>query len=155
MKETHLLRFERILVATDFSAPSQYAFKLACSLARDHGSRLIVLHVVLTLGPEFVPLGEASTQLEPEGLRRRLWAEVTQVQPTDPAIPVEHQLAEGDPAAEITRVAAALDCQLIVMGTHGRTGLDRFVMGSVAEQVMRKAACPVLTVKAPPAPPPA
>lgn len=150
-----MLRLERLLLATDYSAAAQYAFKLACSLARDHGSRLFVLHVVLTLGPEFVPLGEAATQLEPEGLRQRLWAELTQVQPTDTTLPVEHLLAEGDPAAEIIRVAAAQDCQLIVLGTHGRTGLDRLLMGSVAEQVMRRAACPVLTVKPPPSSVPA
>jgi nucleotide-binding universal stress UspA family protein len=144
-----MLRIERILLPTDFSAPSQYAFQLACSLARDHGSRVIVLHVVLTLGPEFVPHGEAVSQLEPESHRNRLWAEVSQVKPADAAIAVEHQLAEGDPAVEIARAAVAHDCQLIVMGTHGRTGLDRLLVGSVAEQVMRKAHCPVLVVKAP------
>jgi nucleotide-binding universal stress UspA family protein len=58
-------------------------------------------------------------------------------------------LAEGDPAAEIIRAAQETGAELIVMGTHGRTGLQRLLMGSVAEQVLRKASCPVLTVKAP------
>ena len=61
---------------------------------------------------------------------------------------MEHRLTEGDPAEEILRVAAALQCNLIVIGTHGRTGLGRLLMGSVAEEVLRKAVCPVLVVKA-------
>jgi nucleotide-binding universal stress UspA family protein len=65
-------------------------------------------------------------------------------------VPVEHQLLfVGDPAAEILRVAQAVKADLIVLGTHGRTGLGRLLMGSVAEQVVRRAPCPVVTVKAP------
>jgi nucleotide-binding universal stress UspA family protein len=71
------------------------------------------------------------------------------VQPSDPAVKIEHRLAEGDPAREILRVARETGCDLIVMGTHGWTGLGRLLMGSVAEQVVRKATCPVLTVKTP------
>ncbi len=56
---------------------------------------------------------------------------------------------DGDPAREILRVAAENECDLIVMGTHGRTGLERVLMGSVAEAVSRKAPCPVLTAKPP------
>src|SRR5262249_33247405 len=62
---------------------------------------------------------------------------------------VEHRLAEGDAAAEILRVARETNCDLVVMGTHGRKGLGRLLMGSVAEQVVRKAPCPVLTLKTP------
>jgi len=142
-----MLELPTILHPTDFSAPSDYAFRLACSLARDHRSRLIVLHVVATLGPELVTFGEATSQLEPEAYRARLWADLRAIRPSDPASAVEYQLAEGDPAVEIVRVAAEAPASLVVMGTHGRTGLDRLLMGSVAEQVMRTAPCPVLTVK--------
>jgi nucleotide-binding universal stress UspA family protein len=62
---------------------------------------------------------------------------------------VEHQLKAGDAVAEILSMARHLPCDLIVLGTHGRTGLDRLLMGSVAEQIVRKAPCPVLTVKTP------
>ncbi len=58
-------------------------------------------------------------------------------------------MAEGDPAEEILRLAAALRCDLVVMGTHGKTGLGRLLTGSVAEEVLRKAVCPVLVVKTP------
>jgi quercetin dioxygenase-like cupin family protein len=61
---------------------------------------------------------------------------------------VEHRLAEGDPAEEILRLAGVLPCDLVAMGTHGKTGLARFLTGSVAEEVLRKAECPVLVVKA-------
>lgn len=144
-----LWTIQTILHPTDFSASSGYAFRLACSLARDHRSQLIVLHVVTTLGPELVTYGEAVSQLEPEAYRQKLWSELRAVKPADPAIPVAYRLAEGDPAAEIVRLAGEAGSGLIVMGTHGRTGLDRLLMGSVAEQVMRKASCPVLTVKSP------
>jgi nucleotide-binding universal stress UspA family protein len=58
-------------------------------------------------------------------------------------------LQEGDPATEILRIAQECKCDLIVMGTHGRTGVARLLMGSVAEHVVRKAECPVLVVKTP------
>lgn len=144
-----MLTIESILHPTDFSQPSDYAFRLAHSLARDHGSRLIVLHVVATLGPELATFGEATTELEPESYQRKLWAELRQVQPKDPAVRVEHRLAEGDPAKEIVRAAVEAGCGLIVMATHGRSGLQRLLMGSVAEEVLRHAPCPVLTVKSP------
>jgi quercetin dioxygenase-like cupin family protein len=62
---------------------------------------------------------------------------------------VDYRVAEGDPAEEILRLAETLRCDVIVMGTHGRTGLGRFLTGSVAEGVLRKALCPVLVVKTP------
>lgn len=144
-----MLTIETIVYPTDFSAPSDYAFRLAHSLARDHDSRLIVLHVVTTLGPELVTHGEAATELEPESYRRKLLADLQKVQPADPSVRVEHHLAEGDEATEIVRVARETGCGLIVMATHGRSGMQRLLMGSVAEQVMRHAPCPVLTVKSP------
>ena len=85
----------------------------------------------------------ATIDLEP--LRERL----QQLRPEDPKILVEHRLVQGGGAEEILQVAQERKCDLIVMGTHGRTGLGRLLMGSVAEQVVRKAACPVLTVKTP------
>jgi len=69
--------------------------------------------------------------------------------PSDPQIRVEHRLAEGDPAEEILRLSEAVHCNLVVMGTHGKTGLGRYLTGGVAEAVLRKAVCPVLVVKTP------
>jgi nucleotide-binding universal stress UspA family protein len=149
-----MLHLKAVLHPTDFSEHSDYALRLAGSLARDHEARLIVLHVVVTLGPELVSYGEAVSELQPEGYRQKLWEELRRVRLPDPDVLVEYQLAEGDPAEEIIRAAQDTGAELIVMATHGRTGLQRLLMGSVAEQVMRKAVCPVLTVKAPHASPP-
>jgi nucleotide-binding universal stress UspA family protein len=66
-----------------------------------------------------------------------------------PGVPIEHRVEEGDAARTILRIAGEINADLIVMGTHGRTGLSRLLMGSVAEQVVRKAPCAVLTVKSP------
>lgn len=138
-----------ILHPTDFSEHSRYAFRLACSLARERQAKLVVLHVVATFGPELVPVGAGAAQLQPEGYQQTLWNDLRQIQSPDSAVLVEHQLAEGEPVDEILRVAKDAGCDMIVLGTHGRTGLDRLLMGSVAEQVVRKAPCPVLTVRKP------
>jgi nucleotide-binding universal stress UspA family protein len=135
-----------ILHPTDFSRYSENAWRVACSLARDYGANLLVLHV------REVPVavyGEFGTvppdTYDAEALRR----ELATVEPTVSGLSVERRLTEGNPAAEIVRVAKENNCDLIVLGTHGRTGLGRLLMGSVAEQVVRKATCPVLTVKTP------
>jgi len=73
--------------------------------------------------------------------------------PSDPSVSFEHKLLAGDPAAAIVEAADQENVDLIVLGTHGRTGLTRLLMGSVAENVVRKAKCPVLTVKHPSAVP--
>jgi nucleotide-binding universal stress UspA family protein len=144
-----MLHLDTILHPTDYSEHSNYALRLAGSLARDHEARLIIMHVVLTLGAEMVSHGEAVSELQPEGYRQKLWDELRGVRLSDPRVPIEYLLVEGDPATEILRAAQTTEANLIVMATHGRTGLQRLLMGSVAEQVMRGSSCPVLTVKAP------
>jgi nucleotide-binding universal stress UspA family protein len=141
-----MLALRTILHPTDFSDYSAYAFRLACALARDYGARIVVLHVAT---PPVVVYGEGVLPPEPEGYKERLREQLHQVVSQDPKVPVEHRLVEGDAATEILRLAGETKCDLIVMGTHGRTGLGRLLMGSVAEQVVRKAPCPVLTVKTP------
>lgn len=138
-----MLALRTILQPTDFSAPSDYAFRLACSLARDHGARVIVLHVAQTP----TVYGEMGAYAVADYSLGALRADLKRLRGPDD-LAVEHMLLEGDPAAEIVRIADENQCDLIVMGTHGRTGLGRLFMGSVAEQVMRRAPCPVLTVKA-------
>lgn len=144
-----MLHLKTILHPTDFSDHSAYAFRLACLLARDHGARLVVMHVVATLGSELVPYGEAVSELQPEGYQQKLWDELGRIQSPNPKVSLDHRLVEGDPSEEILRMAKETGCDIIVLGTHGRTGLKRLLMGSVAEQLVRKAPCPVLTVKAP------
>ena len=141
-----MLAIQTILHPTDFSERSGFAFRLACSLARDYGARLVDLHVAeppTAVAAEGVLMPPPTIDLEP--LRERL----QQLRQEDQKVLVEHILVQGGAAEEILQVAQERKCDLIVMGTHGRTGLGRLLMGSVAEQVVRKASCPVLTVKTP------
>ena len=143
-----MLPIKTILHPTDFSGPSEYAFQVACSLARDYGAKLVVLHV--DMPP--VTIGEVISYMEPEEYKEKLWAEFRRLEATEPGIRdlrLETKLAEGNPAKEILRTANEIKPELIVMGTHGRTGLGRLLMGSVAEEVVRKSPFPVLTVKTP------
>jgi nucleotide-binding universal stress UspA family protein len=142
-----MLPLRTILYPTDFSEPSRYAFELAHALARDYGARLVVLHVGL---PPVIAYGEGVLPLDLDAYVLEANAKLRQIKSDDPAVTVEHCLVmERDPVPEILRAAEAMHCELIVMGTHGRTGLRRMLMGSVAEAVLRKARCPVLTVKMP------
>jgi nucleotide-binding universal stress UspA family protein len=150
-----MLPIRTVLHPTDFSKHSDYAFRIACSLARDYGAHLIVLHVlerpvftysgVMTAPPPPAPSAEERQAIE-EKLRR--------IEPVHFGVSIEQLLVEGDPSAVILQVAQEHNCNLILMGSHGRTGLGRLLMGSVAEQVVRKASCPVLTVKTPQRPVP-
>jgi nucleotide-binding universal stress UspA family protein len=162
-----MLAIKNILCATDFSESSDFAFRLACALARDYGARLVVLHVI---SPPMGIYGEGAVIPPPVGYQEPLREKLLQLQPRDKRIVVEHRLLEGEaPGAilavaqdmkadrllegeapgAILAVAQDMKADVIVMGTHGRKGLTRLLMGSVAEQVLRRASCPVLTVKKP------
>jgi nucleotide-binding universal stress UspA family protein len=143
------MQFRTILVPTDFSTLSQTALRYAGEMAHDHGGKLLILHAVETLGPENVTYGEAVSQPQPETYRQRLWNELHQIQPPRTDVAVEYLLSENDPVQAILEVAAERQCDLIVLASHGRTGLwKRLLGGSIAEEVVRKAPCPVLVVKA-------
>jgi nucleotide-binding universal stress UspA family protein/quercetin dioxygenase-like cupin family protein len=144
---------QTILHPTDFSENSQCAFETACALARDYHATLLVLHVAM---PSESPVIEARLPdpLRPiETQRSRMYLPWPQA--SDPQISLEHRLAEGDAAEEILRLADAQNCDLIVMGSHGKTGLARLLTGSVAEEVMRKSIRPVMVIKNPFCPKPA
>ena len=139
-----------ILHPTDFSDYSSHALQFAGDLATKYGSRIIILHSVDTLGAASATFGEIATQREPEGYRDRLRNDLHQVHPdVGSGVSVDYLLVEGDPASAIVRIAVEQHCDLIVMGTHGHRGFERLLMGSVAEQVVRRASCGVLTVKGP------
>lgn len=135
-----------ILHPTDFSEPSKAAWQMACALARVYGARLVALHVVY---PVTVAYGEV---IPTEAVEQQVASgrdALEQLQPTEVGLTVEKRLETGDPVEVILRVAQELPADLIVVGSHGRTGLARLLMGSVAEQIVRKAPCPVLVVKRP------
>jgi nucleotide-binding universal stress UspA family protein len=138
-----------ILHPTDFSDSSGYAYRIAVDLARQHQARLLILHVADTLGPEHVTYGQAVSQLEPESYRKRIEDDLRRQAPAPTGVPTHHLLVAGEPVSEIQRVCQEHSCDLIVMGTHGRTGLNRLLVGSVAERVIRQAPCPVLIAKLP------
>lgn len=138
------MKLNKILYPCDFSAAGRTALDTAAALARDHGATLLILHVqepaVAYAGGE---LYTGIPEVDVDELRRML----LDVRPADAGLSVEHRLLVGSPAAAIVRTAEEEKADMIVMSTHGRTGLMRVLMGSVAEEVVRKAKCPVVTVK--------
>jgi nucleotide-binding universal stress UspA family protein len=142
-----MMKIRTILLPTDFSEPSAHARDLAGAIARDYCARLIVLHVK----PPPVAVSGVMTPepLDPPEHAAELRRQLDAWRPAGPSVLVEHVMLVGDEATEIIRLAEDEGYDLIVMGTHGRTGVGRLLMGSVAEKVLRRAPCPVLTVKGP------
>lgn len=141
---------KKIVFPTDFSTCSDEAMEQATALARDMGAKLLIVHV------EEPPAAYGGGEMYygiPEPDNAALLKMLHDVVPRDPAVPYEHRLLMGDPAAEIVRFAEEENADMIVLGTHGRTGFKRLLMGSVAEAVVRRATCPVFTVKHPRAAP--
>ena len=144
--------FKRILVPVDFSEHSRKAVQVAAELARTAGASVTLLHAYVI--PAY-PLPEgfvfASAQAVAELMQKSQDAltELKRVALDAGAPQVELVLAEGPAFAEIIRAATEKHHDLIVMGTHGRTGLAHAFLGSVAEKVVRRAPCAVLTVRLP------
>jgi len=138
-----MIRVKKILYPTDFSPYSNQAYFHAIALAESHRASLTILFVY------------APSQGTPDPARGTAgdlahWRnQLEQIRPTNPDIPVNHVFLQGDPATEIINYATEAGSDVIVMGTHGRTGLERLLLGSVAEKVMRDAPCSVLVVKLP------
>jgi universal stress protein A len=144
--------FSRILVPTDFSPPSDAALEYARILAAKFGSTLRILHVIDDpsassdfVGDGFAPSTEDIRNGLLEQARKRLDHLMNLVDRSRYHAHADAVL--GTPAEAIIDFASATGTSLIVMGTHGRTGLAHLLMGSVAEQVVRTAPCPVLTVR--------
>jgi nucleotide-binding universal stress UspA family protein len=139
----------RILVPTDFSAHADEAFRVAHTLARATGAEVIVFHVAR---PPAV-VSEGGRLLAEPGKREavNLWDRFQHLQATEPGVRVEHQVIVSDRpgAGHILEVLDRLGCDLIVMGTHGHSWLGHLLFGSVTEEVVRRARCPVMVVKAP------
>lgn len=142
-----------ILVPDDFSEASRHALAYAATLARALGARLTVLHV----GPPIPAVTWAVPDITAQ--QAALWTEVLAAREQDAHRSLAHDVAplsdlgveplfrEGEPSDVIVDVAGTVGADLIVMGSHGRTGLRRALLGSVAERTARHAACPVLIVR--------
>lgn len=136
--------FSTILHPTDFSEASDLALRMAYQLARDYSARLVLLNIV----EPPVYFGELGAGFNaPEEDRKLAEKRIATLLEPDPKVAIERLVREGMAAAEIVREARERPCDLIVIGSHGRTGIGRVLMGSVAEDVARKASCPVLIVR--------
>ena len=141
-----------ILYATDYSEASHFALSIATCLARQTGAHLLIAHVS---DRELYPVGELFDE-DPEPDEKEL-ERLNAVIPTDRQVEYEHRLLYGKtgstatvrPADEILALAEKERPEAIVIGTHGQSGLADLLMGSVAQSVVRRACCPVITVKQP------
>lgn len=148
------MQIHRILVPTDFSECGNYALSHAASLARTFKSSIVCLNVIEPIVPtvgysgmtEPLPIADIADQLEDSAER-----ELPKLAECDECVglDVEELVVHGEAASEIVRVARERDVDLIVISSHGRTGLGRILFGSTAEAVVRHATCPVLVVKPP------
>jgi nucleotide-binding universal stress UspA family protein len=139
-----------ILVAVDGSATAHRALMAASQLAGQFGSALHLVHVVdvmPALTPEALPSAEVYRQLKLDGQRVLDQALAALPQPSPGPRPPQTHLHLGRADHRIVQTAKDLKADLIVLGTHGRTGLARVLLGSVAEHVTRHAPCDVLTVR--------
>jgi nucleotide-binding universal stress UspA family protein len=142
--------FERIIVPVDGSEVAKRAAKKALALAQASDIQVVVMHVLFTVpdlpSPDAYPgalrYQEMHEFIQKEG---QLYLDEIEELGNQMGVKVSKKLVEGHPAEEIIKEARADD--LIVMGSKGRTGLDRLLMGSVAENVARHASCPVMIVK--------
>ncbi|HXG11081.1 MAG TPA: universal stress protein [Gemmataceae bacterium] len=148
-----MIDLRRILVPTDFSKHSQNALTYGAAFAEKFGAELYLLHVVqdlalfipdaITVAPPVAPPVEQFIAAARSALER-----VTQESNLQ-GLTIHPEVREGTPFYEIIRFAQEKDIDLIVMGTHGHSGLAHVLLGSTAEKVVRKAPCPVLTVRHP------
>jgi universal stress protein A len=136
------MHIDTILCPIDFSESNQSANEYASILAKSTGARIVYLHVTVS-----AELFGSYTYLEPADDQQVLQA-LQKIKPTIDGVECEHVIETGGAAECIVNYANSHEVSLIIMGTHGRTGLSRLLMGSVAEEVVRKAKCPVLAIKA-------
>lgn len=145
-----MIEIRRILCPVDFSDSSRRALDHAMAVARWYGASVTGLHVAPL--PPVAASPSGPILLEPglytPELRQQLLADTRRLLESEQAagVTTDAVVVEGAPAPTIVEHAAAMGADLLVMGTHGRSGFDRLLLGSVAEKVLRRAGCPVLTV---------
>jgi len=144
--------FEKILTAIDFSESSDFAFEYALTLARQFQAELTVMHVInepVDLRGFYVPhISFEQLEKEIEEGAEKMMEKFCQTKMGD-FTRYTTAVVAGIPYEEILRKAEETGASLIVLGTHGRTGIDHLIFGSTAERVVRSAACPVLTIRLP------
>jgi nucleotide-binding universal stress UspA family protein len=145
------MRISRILTAVDLSEASLEAVRYSVDMARSFGAEIVLFHavepIVMAGDPFPVPAAVSVLAQVEESARKRLERIAARLRKG--GVRCRIRIENGTPAATIVRAAGDLKAGLVVMGTHGNTGLSHLLLGSVAERVVRTAACPVLTVRAP------
>lgn len=141
----------RILFASDFSKASAKAFATAVTLAKANRATVTILHVIVPFMPFTSEDAIRGDTLEQISIETRRWSQRQLAKLTAKAkkagIRAVGLIVEGDPAGQIVRAARSKRADLVVVGTHGRTGLTKFFVGSVAQRVVATAPCPVVVVR--------
>ena len=144
------MQIKTILFPTDFSNGARAAMDHAASLAKDYQAKLILLYVIqdISIAEWYIPSSLSVGDLV-EDMRKSAWQEMDKwfAEVSKQVKDVEKMVVRGVPFVEIIQTAKEKSADLIVIGTHGRTGIDHMLFGSTAEKVVRKASCPVLTVR--------
>ena len=140
------IEFKRVLTATDFSEASRNALRYAAAIARNHAARLYIVHVVSSLGIKVIG-ADAEVQAAELAARelKELWTKLGRSNPSS-KFELALLVRQGQVSTELEAIVAEEDIDLVVPGTHARTGLSKIVLGSVAEEIFRKSSRPVLTV---------
>ena len=143
-----MIKIKRVLVPTDFSDTARRALTYGISFAREFGAELLLVHVVenLTVGyaSDLFPVPMAEVFEEISGYAKSELAKLA-AEAREKGVTVREIVVQGKPSAEIVRIAAEEQTDIIVLGTHGKGMLDKALFGSTAERVIRRAPCPVLT----------
>jgi nucleotide-binding universal stress UspA family protein len=144
------MQIKTILFPTDFSNGARAAMDHAISLSKDYNAKLILLYVIqdISIAEWYIPSSISVTDLV-EDMQKSAWNEMNKwnTEVSAKVKDVEKMVVRGVPFVEIIKTAKNKNADLIVIGTHGRTGIDHMLFGSTAEKVVRKAPCPVLTVR--------
>lgn len=138
--------FKKILIATDGSKRTQDAVEMGLKIAKDQGSKVYAIYVVDTVTFTSIPM-DVTWENMYQLLKDEGEEAVKIIKDKAAGTDVETHVLEGNPAVEITKYAADNGVDLIVMGTLGKSGIDRILLGSTAEKVIRIAHCPVLVIK--------
>ncbi|HVO10646.1 MAG TPA: universal stress protein [Vicinamibacteria bacterium] len=145
-----MIRLKKVLVPTDFSESARHAFTYGVSFAREYEAELVLLHVVenLTVGyaSDLFPVPMAEVFQEISGYAKAELARLGE-EARGRGVGVQELVVQGKPSVEIIRFAAEHQVDMIVLGTHGKGVLDQALFGSTTERVVRRAPCPVLTVR--------
>jgi nucleotide-binding universal stress UspA family protein len=147
-----MIRLKKVLVPTDFSDSARHAFSYGLSFAAEYEAELVLLHVVenLTVGyaSDLFPVPMAEVFQEISGYAKAELQKLAE-EARKRGVSVTELVVQGKPSAEIIRHAAENEVDMIVLGTHGKGMLDQALFGSTTERVVRRAPCPVLTVRKP------